>query len=66
MSGDHLNKLAVSSSTASLTNQKIYSHGQSTSYTSSANSHNPVKLALNLNPLNHRYVKISVGGRLFT
>lgn len=54
MSGDHLNKLSMS--TASLNSNSIGA---------SSSSHNPVKLVHALSPLNHRYVKLNVGGYLF-
>lgn len=74
MSGDHLNKLSMSTSVSNLNNGTNH-HSSSTSSimhqnsfnTKPANnSHNPVKLVHALSPLNHRYVKLNVGGRLFS
>ncbi len=54
MSGDHLNKL--SRSTASL----------GSSHMSNPSGHNPVKPVHALSPMNQKYVKLNVGGHLFS
>jgi hypothetical protein len=76
MSGDHLNKLNSMSTgvlnaqsnvnLASSMNAVSLQASSSAGYGSASNCHNPVKLVHTLSPLNQRYVKLNIGGRLFS
>ena len=79
MSGDHLNKLNSMSTgvlnTAVQSNVNLASSMNAVSLQASSgaaygspsvNCHNPVKLVHTLSPLNQRYVKLNIGGRLFS
>lgn len=75
MSGDHLNKLSMSTTSLNTSNMNsargsivsgTYSNSISNHQNNPTNGHNPVKLVHAMSPLNHRYVKLNVGGRLFS